>query len=522
MMTCAVGGGIQTDRSGIRTFLLLLTAIILACLLGGRHYGDDAVVLAVFILVTGGGLRSGVGLASILAFVSAFPPLQWPLYWVCFAPLAWLWRETQPINGSWVRESFGVGFAMCWLSSPFVRGDFPKFGVLIQGLASTLFGIQMMAIAAGLRWFRNRSVFWSAPVVGLAATRCEVVRVFVLRWPLLALGFPAASTPLAQWAHYASPFGVSFLLYLINFLLCPSGPKWKTLRAWLPTLAALVCGALAWFGGERIAARVPVNPIPLSVLLVQPNRLVPASSQDLNRDGSVACLLDGLTRSALREGPPVDLIVWPETSIRRAGERLSLLGATESQTGSDEPTLNWFYHNLAFDYRTPCLVGAVVQESDGRRFNSALLITPNGQMSRYDKRILVVGAESNYTPGRNYRCLPLVTREGRDLSLGVSICYEIHFPWLPQYLAINRPDVMLHLNNESRYRDYPGQHGHGTWACQYRAIETRTWQIVCATWTRSAVIDPRGTVRVLLPAKSSTLRVSPQSHSGRGDMSCSP
>ena len=27
-----------------------------------------------------------------------------------------------------------------------------------------------------------------------------------------------------------------------------------------------------------------------------------------------------------------------------------------------------------------------------------------------------------------------------------------------------------------------------------RAIETRTWQPVCSTWSGSAVIDPRGTI----------------------------
>ena len=93
------------------------------------------------------------------------------------------------------------------------------------------------------------------------------------------------------------------------------------------------------------------------------------------------------------------------------------------------------------------------------------------------------------------------------MRMGVSICYEMHFPWLPQYEVQNRPDVIVHLNNESWYKEYPGQHGHGTWACQYRAIETRTWQLVCATWTRSAVIDPTGNVLQILPASPGVLRV---------------
>ena len=90
-------------------------------------------------------------------------------------------------------------------------------------------------------------------------------------------------------------------------------------------------------------------------------------------------------------------------------------------------------------------------------------------MSRYDKRMLVVGAEGAFTPGGDYRCLGFRNRGGRRVRLGVAICYEMHFPDLPQYHPDNRPDVIVHLNNESWYRGYPGMHTHGTWACQYRA-----------------------------------------------------
>ena len=339
--------------------------------------------------------------------------------------------------------------------------------------------------------------------MALLATACELARVSLLGWPLLVLGFPAAPTPLAQWAYYVGPFGVSWLLYTINFLWLPDLGRSRGVRAWAPPLAAAALGALAWYGGGRIADGAGDVPPPFAALLVQPNRVVRLERGGAEAGEPVASDLDRLTRDALDGAPAVDLIVWPEASLRRAGERLD----TSPASAEGGPSLDWLFRDRMPVYRTPCLVGAIVEARDGRRFNSACLVTPGGTLSRYDKRLLVVGAEARFTPGGDYRPLEFADRRGRAVRIGVAICYEMHFPGLPQYRAAHRPDAVVHLNNESWYRDYPGMHAHGTWACQYRAIETRTWQLVCATWSRTAAIDPRGRVRALLGARPGVLRV---------------
>jgi apolipoprotein N-acyltransferase len=359
---------------------------------------------------------------------------------------------------------------------------------------------------------RHRSAFLAAPSVALIATALEMFRVTVLRWPLLVLAFPAAPTPMAQWSSAVGPFGVSFLLYAINFLWLSARITWRESRTWASPLAAAACSALAWIGGERIAAGVPVGPIPVTALLVQPHRVVLPLQPEPTRDRDTAKLLDSLTRAALDAGPAVDLIVWPEAALRGAGDGFGPPGAA-----GDEPSLGWLYHRRMPDYRTSCLVGAIVKGRDGRKYNSACLITPEGEMSRYDKRMLVVGAEDAFAAGGDYRCLEFGDRGGRRVRVGVAICYEMHFPGLPQYRAAHRPDVFVHLNNESWYRHYPAMHLHGTWACQYRAIETRTWQLVCATWTGSAAIDPRGRLRAMLPPRPAVLRVSPGDGMGGAD-----
>jgi apolipoprotein N-acyltransferase len=309
-------------RSNVGAFLLVILAATAAILLGGPHRGDDAVVLAVFVLLTGSGGRSAACLLSILAFVVSFPPLEWPLYPLCFTPLAWLWRRGDPsAGGGWFREAFGAGFAMCWLSSPFVRADFPNYGLFIQVLASAIFGLQLAGIGRVLTWSRDRSLLASAPLAAVAATLLEVARVYTLGWPLLALGFPAAPTPLAQWARFATPFGVSWILYTINFLCVPEGSRWTNPRTWLGPCLALGLGALSWLGGRFIRDRVPVEPVPLTALVVQPHRVVPDTSPGDEPKGllPVATQLDRMTREAMENGPPVDLIVWPEAVIVRDG-----------------------------------------------------------------------------------------------------------------------------------------------------------------------------------------------------------
>jgi apolipoprotein N-acyltransferase len=509
--------GISTRFSSLA---LVLAAVASAFLLGGRHYGDDAVVLAVFVLKDGGGRRAALALVAVLSFVLAFPPFEWPTYWFALAPLAWLWRQAGSDRWNWAAEAFGVGFCMCWLTSPFVRGDFEGFAVGIHAIASAVFGVQIIGIAAGLRGTRRWPILLAAPVAALVASACDLVRVALLGWPLLALGFPAAPTPLAQWAYYVTPFGVSYLLYLVNFLWLPDRSRDGFLSACKSPLVAIGLALAAWFGGSGIASRVDVDSIPFSALVVQPHRVVPAKPSAAEGRESLTSQLDRMTREALAQTPRPDLIVWPETVLRRSGERLGFPEGTDHR--SDVVSLSDFFQRLMPVYRTNCLVGAIVVDKSGRRFNSACLITPEGELGRYDKRTLVPWAERIYSAGSDSGALTFVDRSGRPIRLGVSICYEMHFPWLPQFRAAVRPNVFVHLNNESWYGEYPGQQGHGTWACQYRAIETRTWQVVCATWSRSAVIDPRGIVRAILPARPSVLRISPDDETGQGDAPSQP
>ena len=74
----------------------------------------------------------------------------------------------------------------------------------------------------------------------------------------------------------------------------------------------------------------------------------------------------------------------------------------------------------------------------------------------------------------------------------------MYFPWLPQYTRSREVDAIVHLTNETWTVDSHMISKFEDWTCQYRAIETRRWQLVCAMQGNSAVIDPSGAHSVLV------------------------
>jgi len=494
----------------------------------GSSEGDltqNVAVLFCLVGIVATGRRAVAVLSVAVGFATSYPPLSWPTYWFCLTPLIWLIRSSGSERSRWAVEAFGMGFAACWLSAPFLGCDYGRGNLPIRMIASALFGLQWVVMVASLRATRCRALLLAAPAAAAVAVGCEWLRMVILGWPLLALGLPAAPTPIAQWAVFGGPFAVSWILYLVNFLAYPDSTRSRPLSRYAPPVAAAVLIALALFGGRSIAKGVPcAEDPPLNVVMVQPNLMVPPLGWDYP---TLHTRLDRLTRGALvgaKEG--VDLVVWPEAVIPRSYPRLDARGGG----GQPRRALAEFYRDRMPNYGVPCLVGALIETNDGRLYNSACFITPDGSLTRYDKQLLVVlaegmptwldnpgfrqlvwswlGIEGLFSPGSSYRPFSLTTRSGHDVRFGVVICYERHFPWLRQFQEGNRVDVVIHLSNESSYAAYPGQPQHSTWASQYRAIESRSWQFVCATWGHSAVIDPRGRIRAVLPIAPGVLQTS--------------
>jgi apolipoprotein N-acyltransferase len=518
---------IGRKRWSLHALFFALASAALSYEIGGLHALDNVLVFAILTITTGAGIRSMALLLGAILTWAAVPPLELPTYWICLVPLIWLWRY-RPCDRIWCWEAFSVGFAMTWLVAPFLRASFSSYGWAGQIASCAGIGLQMLLFAAGLRLSRHLQAFLAAIVTASIGTGCEVLQAYAFGGVCRTLSLPAAPTPLAQWAYFVGPFGVSFILYLIN-VLCLPDMRLRGPSRWMPTAGATLLAASAWLGGLAIQSHLAVSPLPFAALIVQPR------SDEIHRHIVRWRVLDRLTTMALLKDDSVDLIIWPESAVSTSmwADHLTSRGQFKDDTQKPPAVIQLadFYERLTPRYRTPCLVGAAIQTASGGPYNSACIVRPDGTASRYDKTLLVpiaeaapewmpegwvranflrlLGVTGSCLPGRDFHLLEFRAKNGRRIRLALSICYEMHFPWLPQFRQGEKADAIVHLTNETWCKDYPSYWQFETWSCQYRAIETRTWQLVSTTMGNSAVIDPRGTIRESLAGRAGVIRTQP-------------
>lgn len=529
----------------------------------------DVIVLSGMAAIVTGTPRRLLALATVLLFTVAFPPYSWPTWWFCLAPLLWMWRD-QASNLSMLRiaiEGLAIGFAMCWFSTGFVSATFSTWGWLVHTVACLVFSFQVVVVAVAIWWTRNQPVFLSAPICALAAMGSDLLEAWLgVCWSVTSLALTVGATPIAQWSQWITVFGVSGLLYLVNFSLVrervgrnerSAAPAMRNHRAEcrngatacssLPSLVrknALSFGrqwrgpaigvgiaVLAWVGGRFIADSVSVEPLSFSAMLVQPH--LKGSS---NQPWRPWLDLDRMTRTSLLRDGTVDLVVWPESSLSDSWNPGEPSNASNIAT---RLTVQDFLHVLTPVYQTNCLLGVKILEratvqryglevAEVRRTNCGSLVSDSREISYHEKLELVplseglpglldnrwvrrrvlpaLGLKPPLTPGRKFVLLSFRDQQDKKRSIAVSICYESFLPWLLQYRDSANADAIVHLVYDGSTVAYPSVIQRQILACQYRAIETRKWNLVCSTWTGSAIIDPSGKIVSQLPAIAGTLR----------------
>lgn len=182
-----------------------------------------------------------------------------------------------------------------------------------------------------------------------------------------------------------------------------------------------------------------------------------------------------------------DLVVLPEMFTTGFSMR-----STELAEPMSGPTVNWMREQAKAT--NAALYGSVIITDGGRYFNRGLFITPEGQVTVYDKRHLFRFANEtdHYSAGEER-----VVVEWRGWRVLLQVCFDLRFP----VFARNRGDcdAILYVANWPEVRRYP-------WSQLLiaRAIEN---QVYVAGVNRvgmdgkgmhysgdSVVIDPRGAV----------------------------
>ena len=439
---------------------------------------------------------SGAGIA-----LGQAPFELWYLALPSLAALIWfIVRRPAPLAAAWLGWFGGAGYfalALVWIIEPFLvdvarHGWMAPFAVVILAFGMALFWGLAAGAAAGL----GRTVAGRALALAVTLALGEALRSYVLTgFPWALIGHIWIGTPVMQLAALVGPLGLTLLTTATA--ATPAALLERSRGAALAGAvgAALVLGAVAAWGMQRLAVADPPRAAPLVVRIVQPN----APQAEKWQEDRARMFLDRmLALTAARATPMPDVVIWPESAVPyllRQSDPVLALVAKASQG-------------------VPVILG-INRDDDRRYFNSMVVTGPRGEVAAvYDKHHLTPFGEylpfgdllsrfgvtgfaardgNGFSPGPGAVGLDL-GRLGRVLPL---ICYEAVFP---QDLRTGgpRPDWIVQITNDAWFGSFSGPYQHLAQA-RLRAVEQGLPLVRSANTGISAVIDARGRVLHALP-----------------------
>lgn len=336
---------------------------------------------------------------------------------------------------------------------------------------------------------------WVAPLVWVAT---EWLRGWVgggFPWALLGTS-QADVTPIIQLASVFGVFGVSFLVAVVS----AAAAAFALTRDRGPMVGVVVALGLvavaAAFGTWRVAGAALVTQGPVvKIGLVQGNVEQDQKWDPRFREVILERYL-ALSREAIAQG--ARLVVWPEASTPFF---------FEAEPAAAEPI-----RALARDTRTAFIIGTdeFARRPDGDRvYNSAVAIGEDGRsVGGYRKMQLVPFGEyvplksllffvgplvekvSDFAPGTD----PTVLDAG-GIRTGVSICYEVVYPWIPRAFAAGGAELLTTITNDAWFGRSSAPYQHFAQA-SVRAVEQGRFLIRAANTGISGIVDPYGRTRL--------------------------
>ncbi|MBI1946628.1 MAG: apolipoprotein N-acyltransferase [Deltaproteobacteria bacterium] len=343
-------------------------------------------------------------------------------------------------------------------------------------------------------------------VFPVALTAVETLRNFgpLGGFPWANVGTSFSTVPLfAQAAALAGVHGLVLLAALVGAALAEVIARRRQRRAPLITVLAVL---IAWvgFGAARLAGEPTGGPT-VKVALLQGNIEQGIRNHEAWTGRKILERYHTLTDEALAKG--AELVVWPEAAfpLRLRRDLKTLEEARVVAPGHAMPKA--------------AVIGAVAYEPvtvNGKRtearHNSAFVLGPELKVeARVDKKHLVPFGEyvpwpfgaivrqlvpiGGTVPGEVWRAVPVRYTDdrgqARELSLGVTICYEGVFPEISR--ALKNAGATLHVNvtNDGWYgiSGAPTQH---LLFYALRAIESGMPVVRAANTGKSGWVDTRG------------------------------
>ncbi|MGH9666726.1 MAG: apolipoprotein N-acyltransferase [Bryobacteraceae bacterium] len=394
-------------------------------------------------------------------------------------------REKRPMFRFFLGWAAGIvfWFFVCtWIQFVLeVHGGMGRWGgwatFILFSLAKGLH-LAVFALLGG--WLIRR--FWAVPAVAALWVGLERTHgTFGFAW--LTLGNAGIDMPLPM--RLAPDVGVYGLSFVFALIACAAAVL--LLRRWRELVWLLPLGLLPLF---------PALPEPQTGTefadVVQPN--MPEES-DWGW-GELQSSEQRLTQLSFSQAEGARLIVWPEVP-----------GPFYFYS---DPVFRDLTQRIAREAHTYFLFGTVAQTPTGAPLNSAVLLSPEGEViGRYDKMYLVPFGE--FVP-KLFSFVNRITKEAGDFESGkhivvlpfaghklaTFICYESAFPHLVRRFVKGGADVLVNISNDGYFGHSAAREQHLS-LVRMRAAENRRWIIRATNDGITAVVDPAGRVSIRLP-----------------------
>ncbi|MDO8734241.1 MAG: apolipoprotein N-acyltransferase, partial [Elusimicrobiota bacterium] len=299
--------------------------------------------------------------------------------------------------------------------------------------------------------------------------------------------------PIIQISEFTGIYGVSFLIVLVNLTITNLiVRKDRNLKiATTNFLLVLLCLVFGFYKLNNIGTSEHHNIRTVSILQ---GNIDQYKKWDEKYEQEI---LDTYTKLATRHigriNSPLQLIVWPESSV-------------PGFLKNDKKLYNWI-SEIAKKTKTQHLV-ASNDYKNGKLYNSAFLVSSYGKITgEYSKNHLVPFGE--YMPLRNFlsKFIKVVNEIGEFSSdekynvlhssagkLGINICFEAIFPNEIRKSVKNGAEIIVNLTNDAWYLKTSASYQHFTMNV-FRAVENRRFVVRAANTGVSGFIDPTGRIQ---------------------------
>jgi len=374
--------------------------------------------------------------------------------------------------GAAFRWGAGFGFAVAALGLTWFWNVFGPGSPLLWGMLGVWFGIFFAGRALLERSF-TPSLAFAATALWWVAVEFFRAEGYPLRCTFLCLGHALAggTCPLALAARAVGAYGLGTFIFIVNLgaaEACRLG--WDRRRAGL-AFAGTAVAALAVLSVTAMWARArAARPDGADLVRVSAVQHEPGAAHEfiaLSRDGS---------------GHSPAWILWPEIAVPH-----DVLA---------DQTVRRQIETLARETKAVVGVGCQLTHPDGPPdfWNAYVLFGPDGRHLGTYTKLQPVPLMNDGVPGSEYPVF--ATRQGR---LGVAICYDGDFSWIPRRLTANGAQVLVIpiLDPAAWGERMRRQH---LAASVLRAIENDRFVIRPANAPPTVIIDPTGAVTAQLEA----------------------